>query len=226
MINRFQRLKSPLSIGTLYGQNVGHPDIQRILDHLDRKGFPNLTAQDQRMYRLLAKAKSIAGPEGVNVAVLEGKTFKELLGLKEVHKEEFTHGWQRQLLGKDIPDWKLVDEHLDQSVAEDLHAKIPKGMKDYLSLHYSGVSMKLQVIEAGAKLISQHPEKFNMTIDQAADFLLAYTSAVADKYGNDAFKNLTTAVGVAREIKNIYATLGKEASVTIERVGSRSAPSP
>jgi hypothetical protein len=34
-------------------------------------------------------------------------------------------------------------------------------------------------------------------------------NAIVDKYGPDAFKNLTTGIGVAKEIKNIYANLKK-----------------
>jgi hypothetical protein len=225
LIDMFSQGTNPLAVfSSLHGQNIGHPDIARKLTMMKTllSGHP----EEQRMLEtLLTKAKSLAGPEGINLAVLEGKSIKELLSGRETHREEWSHGWQRQLLGKDISDAELIDKHLDLPVVERLHSILPAGMRKYLDTNYSRAGVKLRVVEAGAKLLSQHPSKFDMTVEEAADWLLEYTNAVADKYGNDAFKNLTSAIGVAKEIKNIYATLG-EGTARITRTGGSGAGGP
>ena len=211
MINKYQLGTAPFSVfQTLHGQNIGKADIDQKLHLLDQfLGDPKYDTVRKDLKDLLTKARDMSGREGVNLTVIEGQSPKEWLSMRSTFREEWAHGWQRSLLGDFVDNSTFIQNHLDQQVSIYLHSIIPQGMKDYLAKHYSHASDKLQVIEAGAKLLTQHPSTFNMSTDQAADWLIEYGEAITDKYGDDAFKHLTTAVGIGKDLKSLYASIPK-----------------
>lgn len=216
LMRHFQVATDPRSFlrnETLLGRNLGTADLDIAIDTIKRSNILNqLSGIKYRdmLVNLLNSAKSKAGSQGVNIARLHGDSLKEVLArAKDTFHEEWTHGWQRSLLGSYVDDATFIQNHLDSAVVDRLHDIIPDGMRKHLDRNYPTAGKKLRVLEAGAKLISQHPSKFGMTKEEAADFLTEYCNALADKYGPEAFKHLTTAVGIAKEMKNAYAAFSK-----------------
>jgi hypothetical protein len=188
----------------LYGQNISsHVDeLRDLLTRFDQKLGHYTPDVKTGLKRLFIEAYRNAGPTGVNV-IRAGE--KEATA-QETYAEEWTHGWQRYLAerrtGKITPD--AVLGFLDAEGFQRLHIKTPKAMKDFLDTHYASRHPIVKVLEATAKLITQPPEKFGVSQNEADDFIFETFKEVHRVHGADAFEHLTDAIGVAKALRDAY----------------------
>ena len=196
---------------TLYGQNLSKGEIDKRLQSIDRWLAPDSYASPKAQSRmkqlgnLLREAKDKAGPEGVMLATLEGAGPREWLKSRKAVREERAHGWQRALLGEDVGDADFIQNHLYAPQINSLTKSMPKGMADHLDKNYSAASSGLRVIEAGAKFLSQKPDDFGVSWNDAADWILGYLDAIVIKYGKDVINSMPATSNMSKLIKELYA---------------------
>jgi hypothetical protein len=156
---------------------------------------PHLVQQNPAfadVQKLLSEAHSSANQGGIAIA----KQRPSIQQNVNVMREELNHTWQRSLANGDIV------QHLSPEAFADLNDSIPRGMRNHLMFNgYDDLSHPVMVSEAAAKLMDGRPERFDVTPDEAVDFLDNYFKQVSAQHGTKALEALQHVRGIAADAK-------------------------
>jgi hypothetical protein len=156
---------------------------------------PHLVQQNPAfadIQKLLSEAHSSANQGGIAIA----KQRPSIQQNVNVMREELNHTWQRSLANGDIV------QHLSPEAFADLNDSIPRGMRNHLMFNgYDDLSHPVMVSEAAAKLMDGRPERFDVTPDEAVDFLDNYFKQVSAQHGTKALEALQHVRGIAADAK-------------------------
>jgi GGDEF domain-containing protein len=160
---------------------------------------PKFVEDHPEIADLLTKAHEDSSEGGVSIA----KKRDSIQDNVRVMREELNHSWQRNLSANGN-----YENHLKPGIFSHLRRQIPQGMYDHLLDNgYDGHDSPQMVAEAAAKFLGGDFEKYNVSLEEAHDFLKSYLDEVVAEHGTKALDELKRIRGAGKTAKE--ATLAE-----------------
>jgi len=161
------------------------------------------------------QAKIMNPPEELNKLLRIGQNYdggaivsflprgEKIHSVLAVLREELNHKWQESLV-KIRMNLGLLSvygmKEMDKSIPKPLELYLEtNGYPDKSDMSENGVEQR--VFEATAKLMSDKPSEFGLTVDEATAYLLKFFQQVYREYGVQGFQKLTHTTNAVRRLK-------------------------
>ena len=181
---------------------VNDPNVQveQVVDRFGKIKYDNdmiplinnrETAMELHKYLGDLRDKMPANGEGTMLIAKNGSSPEELA---KTYNEERLHGWQTRFSKGDFT------KHLSRDNFKKAYAAIPQSVHDYLAKSGYTPDRPMRVVESAAKLMSGQMEDMGATPEESAQFLDKYLDLVEQEHGVGALREITNAVGFAKDM--------------------------